>query len=523
MRPSVEAYTALIRGFTAGEGLSKGLRLLQQMIDDGVEPNKVTATTVLTAAVDAGNVGEARRLATQLRERAHAADNFELADAVDAALVVALCRPAAAVTMATTSAAAVPQGKAAKAVSAAAARAGLDVGVGGYGFPQGPRNRARVAEAARLHGAMVARGAPPDVRTCNALLAGLTEAQMPSLDAAERLLGQMERGDAAPPNAHTLSMLMGAYGERRQLSRSKMMWGVLQASAPSPTQAPSQAPPRAARRSALATPPLTPRRSPRVAAQERGWADVVALNGWLQAAIRCGRLQLALQAFQEAKAADPPLRLDVVTFGTLIHGLEAQGTRPAAERAIRLWAEMRALRVAPDDGVVAAIMRAATRHLNVRAALVIRQDLLKTGWSAARLRRHDALIAPCCRPSPRSSRTKPSGRRSASASARSAASSAPSPTRAPCRRWPRRPRRPTAAAAARRRRMRRIRSRRSRRRRRRRRRSSSGRGGTRWTGAGATRSTSTEVCRVSVKRYVASRAASTAFALTATKIPWASV
>ena len=65
------------------------------------------------------------------------------------------------------------------------------------------------------------------------------------------------------------------------------------------------------------TPPLTPRRSPRVAAQERGWADVVALNGWLQAAIRCGRLQLALQAFQEAKAADPPLRLDVVTFGTL--------------------------------------------------------------------------------------------------------------------------------------------------------------------------------------------------------------
>ena len=56
------------------------------------------------------------------------------------------------------SAAAVPQGKAAKAVSAAAARAGLDVGVGGYGFPQGPRNRARVAEAARLHGAMVAHG-----------------------------------------------------------------------------------------------------------------------------------------------------------------------------------------------------------------------------------------------------------------------------------------------------------------------------------------------------------------------------
>ena len=256
MRPSVEAYTALIRGFTAGEGLSKGLRLLQQMIDDGVEPNKVTATTVLTAAVDAGNVGEARRLATQLRERAHAADNFELADAVDAALVVALCRPAAAaVTMATTSAAAVPQGKAAKAVSAAAARAGLDVGVGGYGFPQGPRNRARVAEAARLHGAMVARGAPPDVRTCNALLAGLTEAQMPSLTEAERLLGQMERGDAAPPNAHTLSMLMGAYGERRQLSRSKMMWGVLQASAPSPASAPTSP----------AVPPSRPRRSPRVA------------------------------------------------------------------------------------------------------------------------------------------------------------------------------------------------------------------------------------------------------------------
>ena len=152
---------------------------------------------------------------------------------------------------------------------------------------------------------------------------------MPSLDAAERLLGQMERGDAAPPNAHTLSMLMGAYGERRQLSRSKMMWGVLQASAPSPTIAP----PRAARRSALATPPLTPRRSPRVAAQERGWADVVALNGWLQAAIRCGRLQLALQAFQEAKAADPPLRLDVVTFGTLIHGLEAQRAPPPSARS----------------------------------------------------------------------------------------------------------------------------------------------------------------------------------------------
>ena len=264
MRPSVEAYTALIRGFTAGEGLSKGLRLLQQMIDDGVEPNKVTATTVLTAAVDAGNVGEARRLATQLRERAHAADNFELADAVDAALVVALCRPAAAaVTMATTSAAAVPQGKAAKAVSAAAARAGLDVGVGGYGFPQGPRNRARVAEAARLHGAMVARGAPPDVRTCNALLAGLTEAQMPSLTEAERLLGQMERGDAAPPNAHTLSMLMGAYGERRQLSRSKMMWGVLQARAPSlsPTARPPAVPPSRPRRSPRVAPLVSPRRS----------------------------------------------------------------------------------------------------------------------------------------------------------------------------------------------------------------------------------------------------------------------
>ena len=153
--PSVQAFTALIRGYVAPPleaagggaaaarsdgaggggaadpgGFGTAAELLEEMIGVGVQPNRITATTLLTAAFDAGNLTAARGLAATLRACARDSDDAELGHATDCALVVGLCRPEA-------------QGQ--QQQQAAAVASGER--------PQGrgqARSRARVTEALRL-------------------------------------------------------------------------------------------------------------------------------------------------------------------------------------------------------------------------------------------------------------------------------------------------------------------------------------------------------------------------------------
>ena len=240
-------------------------------------------------------------------------------------------------------------------------------GGGGGGATSLARSRSRLSEALKLFvsgcaaeeggDGAAAGGRPPlrtDTRTCNALLAALVSSGETA--SAERVLSAMERGAAEPPNAYSLCIMMRAHGGRRALAPAQAMWQRL---------------------------------------CERQWVDTVALNTWLQVCMACGEQRRAMQAFQLAKSDMPSgsVRPDRVTFGTLINGLcTPSSSRSAARRALQLWAEMRDNGIAPDDGIVAALMRACQRHLEVEVALRLRRELLGLGWGEKRLQAHDAWL-----------------------------------------------------------------------------------------------------------------------------------
>jgi pentatricopeptide repeat protein len=165
----------------------------------------------------------------------------------------------------------------------------------------------------------------------------------------------MDSGAASKANGYTLCMMMQAHGHRRQFAEAEALWTRL---------------------------------------SERRWVDTVALNTWLQVCMGCGQQRRALQSFQTAKVDMPNVKLDLVTFGTLINGLTGNtgGTRQAARRALQLWAEMRAAKIWPDDGVVTSLMAAIVRHFDIEVALELRVELIAMGWTAERLRRYDMKL-----------------------------------------------------------------------------------------------------------------------------------
>lgn len=375
-RPSVQAYTALMRGYVtppktrnanvtrawraqlvaSGDpgGFDAATALLRQMVGAGVQPNSVTANTLLTAALDARNITAAKTIAAVLKHSATQSGDTSLAHATDCAMIVGLCRPVSALAAAT--GADLLGGGTASAVASDAAAA------------KATRSRVRVTEALRRFIDLCeapspgpgesAAGLRPSTRTCNALLSALVS--LGEAKAAVRVLALMEGGAAAPPNAYSLCLAMIGLGQDGQLGRAKRLWARLRA---------------------------------------QGWADTVVLNSWLQCCVRAGAMEQALQAFQQVKADAPTLKLDTITFGTLVHGLVHRvRTRAASSRALRLWGEMRQRGVAPDDGVVFDVMLACRRHLGVAEALRVRAELQQLGWPAARLRPHEegirALLPP---------------------------------------------------------------------------------------------------------------------------------
>ena len=383
-RPSVQAYTALMRGYVtppktrnanvtrawraqlvaSGDpgGFDAATALLRQMVGAGVRPNSVTANTLLMAALDARNITAAKTIAAVLKLSATQSGDATLAHATDCAMIVGLCRPVSATLAGATTGADLlgggggGGGGASSAADAAAAKSA--------------RSRVRVTEALRRFialceapspgpgGSRGAAGLRPSTRTCNALLSALVS--LGEAKAAVRVLALMEGGAAQPPNAYSLCLAMIGLGQDGQLGRARQIWARLRA---------------------------------------QGWADTVVLNSWLQCCVRAGAMEQALQAFQQVKADNPTLKLDVITFGTLVHGLVHKlRTRAASSRALRMWGEMRQRGVAPDDGVVYDVMLACRRHLGVAEALRVRAELQQLGWSAARLRPHEegirALLPP---------------------------------------------------------------------------------------------------------------------------------
>ena len=101
------------------------------------------------------------------------------------------------------------------------------------------------------------------------------------------------------------------------------------------------------------------------------------------------------QAFQQAKQDLPAVRaqFDKVTFSTLIDALvDIVGSRMACQRAFKLWAEMRSLSIAPDEGIATSLMRAAQKLDRVEVALWLRLDLIAHGFPDTVLRRYERDI-----------------------------------------------------------------------------------------------------------------------------------
>lgn len=217
-------------------------------------------------------------------------------------------------------------------------------------------DRARIRAALALFARHVGRDASPgrqatrplrlDVRTCNALLAALaTSGELPS---AERVLQVMDSGLAHAPNSHTLCIMMRGFGADNKFDAAQRVWERLVAA---------------------------------------GWVDTVSLNAWLATCMTCRQPRLAMQAFQMAKSSLPIVRLDRVSFGTLINGLCAPSSNSAAaRRAIQLWAEMRTRGLLADRAIVSSLFAACHRHLDVEVALRLRAELLAIGWPERRLR-----------------------------------------------------------------------------------------------------------------------------------------
>jgi pentatricopeptide repeat protein len=361
IEPDVFAYTALMKGLllapnggpkpvyvagagrlvpahadgvpsTPAEAVSEVLGLLDTMIERGVRPNAATISTVINGCFDLGDVNAARTAAAVVRALAEGLGDEYLAVACDSALISGLCR-----------------------------------GQSAPGSEDRERDRSNLRSALRLFvkgcTTAAARGATTGtrrgkdplicVRTCNALLSSLVS--FGELGGATRVLEAMDSGAASKANGYTLCMMMQAHGHRRQFAEAEALWTRL---------------------------------------SERRWVDTVALNTWLQVCMGCGQQRRALQSFQTAKVDMPNVKLDLVTFGTLINGLTGNtgGTRQAARRALQLWAEMRAAKIWPDDGVVTSLMAAIVRHFDIEVALELRVELIAMGWTAERLRRYDMKL-----------------------------------------------------------------------------------------------------------------------------------
>lgn len=339
----------------SAEAADEALALLEEMIAVGVLPNAATVSTVLGGCFAFGHVAQARAAAAAVREVASSTGNSELASAADDAMIVGLCRPPSQV-----------------------GRVGD--GMGGDGELGGgeARNRMQLREALRLfisscQSAAGGQTADDDgdkaaggksrksrapracVRTCNALLSALVASG--ETESAVSVLEAMDRGAADHPNAYSLCIMMRAHGARGRIRQAHELWTRL---------------------------------------CELRWVDTVGLNTYLSACMANGEQRRALQAFQTVKVDSPGVALDKVTFGTLINGLTtSRSTRAGTRRALQLWAEMRELGIAPDEGIVASLFSGIRRWLDVEYALRLRLELRALGWRAHQLRTYDEALREC--------------------------------------------------------------------------------------------------------------------------------
>ena len=198
LKADVWSYTTLVRGLVQEPTapLEPAIALLRQMRADGVRPNAVTATTLLTACFDRGNATAARYVAAEL-ERFALDDGPALRHAAECAFIVGLCRPRA------------------------------------DALGEVARSRAMVAEALRRFGQLTSDGGGgtwrPPVRVCNALLAALTAAEMDgSMEGAQKVFALMRSGAAAPPDRYSLSLMLGGYARSRQIEDAYPIWAQLE-------------------------------------------------------------------------------------------------------------------------------------------------------------------------------------------------------------------------------------------------------------------------------------------------------
>ncbi|KAG5182086.1 hypothetical protein JKP88DRAFT_319758 [Tribonema minus] len=246
--PSVHAFTAVLSGFADAGDMARALTVLELMERSGVTANLVTYTALLGACVKAGALPEARRLFEGLRAKGQRDPALRPNTITYNTLIVGLCR------LAEREEADMRQEWGGE--GGVQDRADRDIMAPVCALPSG------IQEALKLLLDMKHNGVAASETTINSILDGvvsLTPPRMAEAEAIRQLMTQL----GLIPNSVTYSIMIKGYGRVGNLEAARAAFGAL-----------------------LRDPRACP--------------DVVALNSYLDACVRCGDLPAALSTLDAA-------------------------------------------------------------------------------------------------------------------------------------------------------------------------------------------------------------------------------
>ncbi|CAM9493298.1 unnamed protein product [Chrysoparadoxa australica] len=333
-KPSVEAFTSVLSGFSDAGDKEGALAVLKQMHRAKVEANIVTYTAVMSACINAGKIDDAKKVFEALEDRGRREPHLKPTVVTYNSLLTGLCRSP-------------DEGCSA-------------VGADDTWEPQ-PNCEEElptgVQEALQLLLKMKRKGVQPNEVTMNTVIDGLASSQPPRMTEAEAML-ELMKGWGLTPSQVTLSVMLKGYGKAGNITKSKDMFDLM-----------------------LSDLDMLP--------------DVVALNTFLDASVRNGELKLAVETLQQVSQRQQPsetqtnisMKPNMVSFSTVIAGLTRSSSSQSSRKAMELYVEMRDTHeLEPDEVLVDSILHACCSPrvrdggLSLKDGKYIIRDLRQLGW-----------------------------------------------------------------------------------------------------------------------------------------------